>query len=636
MLLNSLLTLILVCFILSIAWAVGEKILRTIKIRELSPVENAIFGLPAGIGVIASGVFYLGITGHFSTWPFLAWLLILGVWSSGELVRIANILRGRLASLFQYTTKTRLELRAISLCCLLILILTFIQALTPPWDADGLIYHLQVPRMWLQQGGIKPIPQFWEANYPMNIEMLFAVGLAFGSEPFSKLIHLVFALILLTGVFTFSRRFLSPQYAWLAPVLLLGIPIFPLWASSSYTDIGWAVFEFFSLYALILWWKTNNRGFLILGGVLVGMATASKYPALSTLAILGLGVLWYSRRLGYKTILSNGAIFGLSAFLFGAPWYIKNLVWFHNPIFPLSFGEMVRPGGPENLWMTYMWEGFGTGEKFIDYLLIPVNLFVHRERFGTFAGNIEIPSPLFLLVLVYPFLKKTRELRVASLFTLFRFISWSVGVQQTRLLLPLFPWFSLITSEVITTLGGSVRSIKTGRILAVGLAGGMLATTLIYCTLLFVKTSPLGVITGWESRSSFLTRMVDDYSGVRYIQERLPSNARVLMMWDGRGYYCDQRCLPDSDHSQWTSLVLNNRDVSAIATELGQQGVTHLFLSKGDADFILQHDPKQQHLKALTYFMDIFQPRCTQKVYQDAWTEIYQLTCPETALADHK
>jgi len=274
-----------------------------------------------------------------------------------------------------------------------------------------------------------------------------------------------------------------------------------------------------------------------------------------------------------------------------------------------------------------MWDGFGTGKRLIDYLLIPWNIFAHRERFSTFAGSIEVPSPLFLLCFLYPFVKKNKVLDPIAILACLRYITWMFGVQQTRLLLPIFPLLSLLASKVILNLTAGAASSRSARIWVTGIVGGMVSATLLYSVLLFSTNRPLGVIVGRESKSDFLSRMVTDYSGMQFIQTKLTRQSKALMMWDGRGYYCDSRCLPDADHSQWTRLVVSEPDVTSLTSRLAQMNVTHLFLSSGDADFILQHDPDGQHLKALKYFLNVYRPACTREIYRDRWVTIYEITC---------
>ena len=39
--------------------------------------------------------------------------------------------------------------------------LSLIQALSPPWGYDVLMYHLQAPRLWLEAGRLTLLPDIW-------------------------------------------------------------------------------------------------------------------------------------------------------------------------------------------------------------------------------------------------------------------------------------------------------------------------------------------------------------------------------------------------------------------------------------------------------------------------------------------
>ena len=70
-------------------------------------------------------------------------------------------------------------------------------------------------------------------------------------------------------------------------------------------------------------------------------------------------------------------------------------------------------------------------------------------------------------------------------------------------------------------------------------------------------------------------------------------------MWDGQGYYCDERCVPDTEQSRWTSMVINaNYDASIISGQLSKIGITHLLMT-GDLDFVLDHDPDNENFQAV-------------------------------------
>jgi hypothetical protein len=131
-----------------------------------------------------------------------------------------------------------------------------------------------------------------------------------------------------------------------------------------------------------------------------------------------------------------------------------------------------------------------------------------------------------------------------------------------------------------------------------------------------------------ETRESFLERMVSDYSAQEYILQALPEDARVLLVWDARGYYCPEKCVPDYYHAKWTTLVRNHPAPEAVADDLRRQGITHLLVSRTDINFLLGHDPDGVQRDAWDYLRNVFIPSCAKEVYSDSWTQLLEITCP--------
>ncbi len=100
------------------------------------------------------------------------------------------------------------------------------------------------------------------------------------------------------------------------------------------------------------------------------------------------------------------------------------------------------------------------------------------------------------------------------------------------------------------------------------------------------------------------------------------------MMWDGRGYYCDERCVPDAEQSRWTWYSRQaQEDVPRLASLLEEEGITHLLFGRGDAEFVGDHDPSGANRAALQFFQEVFLPTCTRPVHSDPRVEVYELTC---------
>lgn len=556
-------TLVLILFIAVIASGIGVKVLNLLKLNFLMNLEYAVFGVAIGFGVIAYGVMALGLAGLLFPIYIMAWILLLTVLVFREISVILGRILSWIKNFFIASQALELWKKALLVAAGVILFLTLIQALTPPWDYDGLMYHLEGPRRFLKYGSLLLMSEIWQANGPFTIEMLFTIGIALGTDVFSKIVHLIFAILLILSTYAFGERYFGLSVGWISAAILLGIPVLSLWAGFAYVDMAWALYEFLSVYALFIWIDKKKRSWLVLAGIMLGFALGSKYLALGGALVLGFIVLWRSKGRSWKRALSDVTVFGLAALLVGSPWYLKNWVWFGNPVYPLYFGGVEWPAERVEYLMAYL-RSFGTGREIWDYLLLPWNLYANYEQFTTFLGSIEIPSILFLLALLYPLAKKSLVMNILAIYLLPRFILWSLGSQQIRFLMPLFPILSIVTAWVVVDFLSRLVASRVSGIMKVGILGGLITTTIIYAMILQNDIRPWSVIIGTESKNDFLTRTVFDYEAIKYIHDHLGEDDRVMMMWDGQGYYCGDMCIPDAEQSRWTQLSASVNDVQSI------------------------------------------------------------------------
>ena len=191
------------------------------------------FSVSIGLGVFGYGILFLGFTGILFPWVILLLLILAALIARKQFPRLTNRFIEFPSRVIPDLAKTSRLQKGFLVGGGVLVFLTFTHALTPPWDPDGLIYHLQIPRLWLDSHSIQPIANLWESNYPLSIELIYSIGLALGSESFAKLTHLSLAVLLILATYSASRRFLPSRSSWLSPAILAGTPILPVWASSS-------------------------------------------------------------------------------------------------------------------------------------------------------------------------------------------------------------------------------------------------------------------------------------------------------------------------------------------------------------------------------------------------------------------
>ncbi|MGD8815378.1 MAG: glycosyltransferase family 39 protein, partial [Anaerolineales bacterium] len=418
-LLDSFFALCLLAGVLLLAAGVGARALRLLRISSLSNSEQILFSTSLGLGILAYLILALALIGLLNPWLIFLIFVLLGIWLKRDLVQSLLRVREMLGELWRTVRAGPIYLTTFIVLGGLVALLSLFQALTPPTGVDGLIYHLPVPQLYLNAGRMIPTPDFTPAAFPSAIEMLFAIGQAFGSDVFSQLIHLTYLGFFVGGTILAGRRFLGESGGWLAAAILLGMPVLPIWGVLPYIDIAWALYEFLAIYFLLIWVKKANASAYVLSGILCGLAVGSKYLALGGFASAVLVILLNVRRDGLFSTARNVLVFSLTAILVASPWYLRNWLWYGNPFYPFYqglFGGSLDPmSGLSSHQLNY---------GIIDYLLIPLRLIVDRKQFVGVYGSIEFLSPFFLLFLVYPFMRRKNSLDRLAVFALIRYVGW--------------------------------------------------------------------------------------------------------------------------------------------------------------------------------------------------------------------
>src|SRR3954470_1667253 len=163
--------------------AIGRRCLIWLGVTQGSRVERGIVAFALGSGTLqlvplALGTF--GLLGVRAVWAALALVTLLASYDLLRVLLAARDLLGHLkASRFPLWTLALAP--GLVAACLL--------ALTPTLDADGLGYHLTVPKRWLASGSLSYLPTYPNSNMPMGVEMLFTLALAVSGDAAAKILH---------------------------------------------------------------------------------------------------------------------------------------------------------------------------------------------------------------------------------------------------------------------------------------------------------------------------------------------------------------------------------------------------------------------------------------------------------------
>jgi hypothetical protein len=494
----------------------------------------------------------------------------------------------------------------------LLIISILVLSSVPPTSKDELVHHLAVPKLYIEHGGIYEIPFLEFSYYPMNLELLYAIPLYFGNDIIPKFFHFFFALFTAYLIFSFLKSRTEKVYALFGALFFLSIPVIVKLSITAYVDLGEIYFSFAALIYIIEWLNHGFRKkFLIYSGIMCGLALGTKYNGLVTLLILSFFVIYlYSRYHGphlkkshdfVKPIFWGATFIFISLFIF-SPWMIRNYNWKRNPIYPLynqffNPPKVVQTSSPSQTKATVMNKGFFTYRSIVyqetgmQIAMLPVRVFF-QGRDGDpqyFDGKL---NPFLLLLSCFAFYKLRdepaslqREKKMLLIFsTLFFCFAFFTAVLRIRYLSPIIPPLVLLSVFGFINIFKIFRKVpfenirKACIVLACLIPCFLLAINIDYIRNQFKSLDPASFITGKVSRDEYINKYITEYPVIKYINNNVDTQAKVLFILVGnRGYYCDRNYTHDMGILK--KAINKAKNPEDILKTLKGQGITHLLVN---------------------------------------------------------
>jgi 4-amino-4-deoxy-L-arabinose transferase-like glycosyltransferase len=578
--------------------ALGRRILVWLSLADLPPSDLVWLAPALGLGGLGLGGLGLGLVGGWRR-PLIYGLGLLAV---GLLARDGLALGRQLGG-----WRPRLAVgRWGRWYLVLTLALTVLLALTPPISWDGLFYHLTGPALYIAQEQIAPLDiNIPHLAFPSLMEMLFGLAMLLRGDGAAKLLHLAYGLLLAALVYRLSRRWQGREAAGWSLLLLAAMPMVAVLAAWAYNDLALAFYQLATLYALLAWQESRRWGWLMVGGILSGLALGLKYTAFP-LPLVGLVYLFWLSRTGEtrffgKNLVSYAALTGLVAL----PWYLRNWAFTGNPVYPFIF-EGRNWDEFRSAW--YAHAGTGIGWQPLSILVLPVTMTLGLRDVNYYDGRM---GPLFLALapaLMWlawrAWRRKERSPRcqaralgcLLGCFAAAHALVWTLGVIQSRalfqsrLFLPGFVALVPLLSETLVRLSAWDRLKFSLSAFVRLLVGVTLALNLISQALNLLRLNPFGYLVGYESRPAYLERVLGDhYQAMRRLGEVVEENGQVLFLWEPRSYYSPRSAQPDAILDNWSHLRYLDGDEDGVATHLRAEGFTHVLLYQWGLDFVIEH-----------------------------------------------
>jgi hypothetical protein len=522
-----------VALICALCLAAGRRLAGVLGVRSsiFSYSERGVVYLGLGAGALAFVPFALGAVGQLSVTTVRLALAVLCVPLAVDLLGVAR------AALARRRPEAATPAWKLALLGALLpaLVASFLVALSPTLDPDGLSYHLTAPKRWLEDGRLVYLPTYMFSNTPMGVEMLFTLGLAAAGDTAAKLLHWCLGVAGAVAVFHAGERLGSKAAGATSAVLFIAGPL------AVTKLLGLAYIEGAVAFAIavatltwLAWLQHREASLLRVSALLVGFSVTFKITAalfaVAMTALTLFAIVDAKRR--QRVGLTWGAALGALALMAvpALPWFVRSAIVTGNPLFPL-FARLVptRDLTPE------------TAKSFDHYnrYFLWASRYAESWSLETRQAILAGVASLVLVAAGLSYLKLRGLPRAATVV-----LGLAVALQlsavglYSRYWVPILPTLLL---PVLSSCDGALRRLAKARwaLVALTALGSLYQAHASFAT---AKGDVRGVIataTGLETYPTFLRRNIELYPMFEYINRELPRSSRVALTYTCIGFYID-------------------------------------------------------------------------------------------------
>ncbi len=212
----------------------------------------------------------------------------------------------------------------------------WVKSSLPPYLTDEMAYHFISPNdlansaAWQFSGGIYHV-------IPKSLNLFFHLMFALWHTYVpARLLHLLMLVSVFATVFIWIKNTFGPLRAWVFWLIFWFWPKQDLItaATSGYVDIATAGFTFWAIVLALDAAISRPYRNLAVVAAAWALALGVKYSALLAFAAYLPASLYLSLKSQFQKILPALLVF----VLLGGFWYVKNLIYTGNPIYPFIFG----------------------------------------------------------------------------------------------------------------------------------------------------------------------------------------------------------------------------------------------------------------------------------------------------------
>lgn len=584
---DHLFDLALALALLFICAAVGRFVLRRLGADFDRPPEELVFATALGAVVIATIFLGCGLLGALHTPILVLVLLVCAVVARRDAAIIPRLGQDSLRFIWERSGHPAFAVACLAVLAVVSVVLV-IQAVAPPTDWDSLMYHLEVPRQFLDAHRILLLEDNIHVAFVGLAHMLFLPLLALQSPAGPAVLNALFALLLGVAVFSLAERFFDGVTASLSLLTLWAATSMLLVAITPRIDVTLALFIFVAQYSLLLALSNRDRRtHFFLAALFLGCAIGIKFVALAyavALAPLVVWVAWDGERslAGAAPKLGLFAAVGLVAV---APWLGKNWLLLDAPFYPYLSQRVLEP------WLAAIYGTAGIPETvnpqiftaissarlpfdLVDLFLAPGLLTVEQEGVHYHMNFFLVLTPLALLF----FRQRYLLWLLAPTIIYLLLVILPFGRTNLRYLIPVLPPLTIVSTHVAARVSQRLFSPGAARLLLISV--GLLA---LYPSGKAMRTwlqrsDVLGYLAGLTSKEAYLQTGFFFYSQMTQAVNRVvPHSGKVLLLFEARGYYFEPAVIQDNLLTNWPLLAPYTRAHDDCLTS---SDITHFVVSE--------------------------------------------------------
>ncbi|MHB2026003.1 MAG: ArnT family glycosyltransferase [Elusimicrobiota bacterium] len=522
------------------------------------------------------------------------------------------------------------------------LLMNLMNALGPEYFYDSLVYHLAMPKLYLLEHRIVPTPSMIYSGIPFGTEMLYGLGLAFGSGSIANLIHYGFGAAIAATIYSWSKNLANRKVAILATLLFYSVPMVCFESGRAMVELAMTFYLFVA--ALIILEVAGRESLeletkpLIMAGALAGFGFSTKYNAGLYIPALALPLIFKKAQIEesrWKSLAKNLSLFFGSAAIVASPWLIKNWFFYRNPVYPFlhnvfsgslaaNSAGLESDAHPRNLIATVStWAGLK------DFFLGILDLRLHGNIADNIGPGLEVGLPWLFLVRWKSTMHKRLLLLVVGIG-----LAWALHTTMPRFIMPAIPLFCILVAAAVCL----IDLPRQLRFILIGFFGYTVTISMPAAFMVLADPGTWKVAYGRISESDYLLHEhpgydAPYYAGVQFINQNLPQDATVLFIGEERGFYCERKFITASvfDINPLVTLADAASNSSDLANMLQREGITHLLINAGSEHY-------QAWLKTLSpesqsKFEGLLS-RNTQLLFEDkkeyapndrSWVQVYKI-----------